>query len=211
MRWIAPTMLILAVAPVFAQAPPPQSDEALIDSLRRATPEAIDLRRVAKLFYGVAATLDSGKGSVRQLRGRARVPEGALDSALGLIDAQYEAYSRGVDQFKDSVSRLLDEPDSRALLLRALLSGQRACWQLDQESRLLEAYGLAAGEQRSIQTSSEACGRFRTAAFGPRLEGVLFEALSEARRSELQVLSLQEDVRDLQQLVDDLRRIDGKP
>ena len=107
----------------------------------------------------------------------------------------------------ERMTELLDEPNSLLRFQRGLIDGQRACWSFDLHNRLIETYGSETG-MLSILSSREACGRFRTAAFQPRVEAILVDALVERVYLREQILELQREVRELEDLLADLEAID---
>lgn len=211
-RLCAALILALAAPQLLGQTErqqQPLTDDAFIASLGRESSEPVDRARMARLFFSVAATLDGGKSSVRLLQTQIMVPQPSRPTALTLLEAGYEGYTRVLSQFQQSVSRLLDEPDSSSRLYRALITGQRACWHLDQHVRLLDTYNVAESELMAALSSLEACARFRTAAFQPRVEAIVADALVEPVRLREEIRDLKQELRDLQQLVEDLRNIEA--
>jgi hypothetical protein len=75
--------------------------------------------------------------------------------------------------------------------------------------RLLDTYGVGESELMAALSSLEACARFRTASFQPRVEALVAEALVEPGRLQERIRELEQEVRDLQQLVQDLRDIEA--
>jgi hypothetical protein len=102
---------------------------------------------------------------------------------------------------------LLDEPNSLLLLYRTLVDGQRTCWYFDLHNWFIETYGSDA-DMVSILSSREACGRLRTAAFQPRVEAILMDALVEQVYQRQELLELKAELRELERLLADLREID---
>ena len=155
----------------------------------------------------LSATLEGGRSSVQLLHSTTVVPESSRRAVQSLLKTRFESYSRSLARFKASVTELLDEPNSLLRFHRALIDGQRACWRFDLHNRLIETYGSDTG-MFSILSSREACGRFRTAAFQPRVEGILVDALVERVYLRQQILELRNEVRELEDLLADLEAID---
>ena len=133
--------------------------------------------------------------------------DGSRRAVHGLLDTRYAEYTESLARFKRSVSDLLDEPDSVLLFFQVFMEGQRTCWQLDLHNLLIEAYGGGAGSLSTL-SSREACGRFRTAVFQPRVEAILRDALEDRVFQEEEVRTLRRDLRELEQLLAALREID---
>ena len=184
------------------------SDDDFIEGLGEPSDRPVDRKRLARVFFSVAATLDGGKSSVQLLQGSVVAPDASRQAVQSLLGARFEDYSRSLARFKDSVTLLLDEPQSLLRLYRALADGQRACWHFDLHNRLIETYGADA-DLLSILASREACGRLRTAAFQPRVEAIIADALVEQVHLRQQVLDLQADLRELETLLQDLREIEA--
>jgi hypothetical protein len=128
-----------------------------------------------------------------------------------MLEGQYARYEEAAGSFKAGVSRLLDAPGSRSRLYRALMNGHRACWRFDRYTRLVETYGASSGDLLSVLSSTEGCELFRRAAFQPRVEALIEEALAGAGvdRSE-ELRELREELAAMEELLEDLRRIDSQ-
>jgi len=217
MRQTAAWVLLLAlssVIPAFAQGRPSTEPEALddtkfIESLAdRYSTVPVDRERLSRLFFSLASTLDGGKTTVRFLQSRLPTRELAREQINTTAKGQYNAYAAYVDRFKQSVTRLLDDPLSGGRLFRVMMDGERTCWQLDRYSRLLETYGVDASDLMSMLSSTEACERFRRAAFQPRVEAIVADALSTDAAQKAKIRELREELNHLETLVDDLRQIE---
>ena len=200
-------LVVATTSPSFAQATSPSTDDEFIESLGSASPRPVDRRRLAKLMFSLASTLDGDKSSVRLVQAQVAVQDGSQRAVNGLLETRYAEYTETLGRFKRSVSDLLDEPGSVLLFFRVFMEGQRTCWQLDLHNVLIEAYGGGAGSLSTL-SSREACRRFRTAVFQPRVEAILRDALVDRIFQEEEIRTLRRDVRDLEQLLADLREIE---
>lgn len=200
--------LVLALTPqVFAETGT-LTDVEFIESLgdeSNGTP--VDRKRLARVFFSLAATLEGGKSSVQLLQGSVVVPESSRRAVHSLLRTRFESYSRALTRFKSSVTDLLDEPYSLLRLHRMLVDGQRACWQFDLHNRLIETYGADAS-LLSILSSREACGRLQLASFQPRVQEIIVEALVERVFQHEEIRDLEADIKDLEELLADLQKID---
>jgi hypothetical protein len=185
------------------------SDAEFVNALAVAdSEEPVPRRRLAKLFFSVASTLDGGKTSVAFLQSRLSIRDPSRDSVRGVVSARYDAYAASVERFKGNVSDLLDKPDSPLLLYRVLTAGHRACWGLDTYIRLVETYGVTSSDLMSVLSSREGCARFRVAAFQPSVEAIVTEALLAELDPREEILALYEELASLERLLDDLARIE---
>jgi hypothetical protein len=214
MRSVRRRLPLLLFLPVVLMTPLPaqvNSDDAFIEELGDVhAREPVDRKRLARIFFSLSATLDGGKSSVQLLHRGVIVPDTSRQAVQSLLRARFEDYSRSLGRFKASVSRLLDEPNSRLLFYRTLVDGQRACWHFDLHNRLIEAYG-SEEDMLSILSSREACLRLRRAAFQPRVEAIVMDALVEQVYQREQIQELEADLRELEQLLEDLEEIDAAP
>lgn len=184
------------------------SDDEFIASLATLPAhEDLDRRRLARVFFGVAATLEGGRSSVQLLHGNLVIPDSSRQAVLGLLRNRFESYSQSLDRFRQSSARLLDQPESLLLLYRNLVDGQRACWSFDLHNRLIEAYGTDS-DQLSILASREACSRMRTVAFEARVESVIRDALVEHVFQKDEFNQLQTELDACEGLVEALSEID---
>jgi len=201
--------LILSLAPQTPAATEALSDDEFIMSLGdESIDTAVDRKRLARVFFSLAATLDGSKSSVQLLQGSVVAPESSRRAVWSLLRTRFEDYSRALARFKGSVTQLLDEPYSLLRLHRALLDGQRACWQFDLHNRLIETYGADAS-LLSILASREACTRLQLTSFQPRVQAIIVEALVERVYQREEIRELQAELQDLEELLADLRRIDA--
>jgi hypothetical protein len=201
-------VLVLGSAPVTPAPARTMTDDEFIESLGdEANTAPVDRKRLARIFFSLAATLDGGKSSVQLLHRNVMVPDPSRQAVQSLLRTRYEGYTRSLSRFKASVSKLLDEPNSLLLFYRTLADGQRACWQFDLHNRLIETYGSTA-DMLSILSSREACGRLRTAAFQPRVEAILVNALVDQVYQRQEILELQAELRELEALLEDLQEIE---
>src|SRR6185295_53569 len=104
------------------------SDDEFIDALGDTTStQPVDRRRLAKILFSFAATLEGGKSTVQLLQSKAVVPEPSRQDVRSLLEARFADYERALAGFKGSVSELLDQPESLLVLHRSLQAGQRTC------------------------------------------------------------------------------------
>jgi len=185
-----------------------ESDEALLRSLDESGP--VDRTGLARLLFGTAATLDGGKSSVRLLQAAAGGRDPVSPSVRDMLAANYDGYEKATGRFKDAATRLLDEPAATARLYAALFAGHYACYRLDGFTSLVETYGASGKDLLSVISSIEGCELFRRAAFHPRVEGLIEEALA-ARGDSGEVEELREELRAMEELLRDLRKIDEEP
>ena len=201
---------LLAVVPAGARAQA-ISDDDFIEQLGEASStKPVDRKRLARILFSLAATLEGGKSSVQLVHGNVMVPDSSRQALVSLLRARYEDYSRSLARFKGSVTELLDEPNSLLRFYRTLVDGQRACWHFDLHNRLIETYGSET-DLFSILSSREACGRLRRAVFQTRVEAIVMDALVEQIYERQEILELRVELRDLEQLLSDLQEIDESP
>lgn len=186
------------------------TDDEFIESLgsTRAT-HPVDRRRLAKVLFSLAATLDGDKSTVRLLQSQVVVNESSGRAVRSLLDARYENYLDGLAAFRSEVSALLDQPESLLLLYNVLSAGQRACWQLDLHNLLVDTYASGRANTLPVLSSREACSRLRTVVFQPRVEAIIRDALVERVYQQERIRRLEQDLRDLEDLLADLKEIDG--
>lgn len=204
-------LTVFAVLPRSVAQTPPRSadDEAFVRALEQAAPgEPVATRRLAKLLFGVAATLDGGRSSVGLLRESLNLREATRESVMRNADARFARYAGAVDRFKVSVSSLLDRPESMASLFRALATGHEACWRLEGFTRFAETYGAGGADLMTVLSSTQSCSRFRRAAMQPPVVELLAGALEENDELRGEAETLREELAELERLLDDLRRID---
>ena len=193
---------LLCVAPLGAQP---------ISSARG--PESLDAglarRALAKQFSSVAATLEGGKSGVDLLSASTSIREAEGSAVRQMLDSRFEEYRTSVEGFRSAVSALLDRPESEELLFRTLMGGHQACWRLESFIRMCETYGVSSAALVTVLSSSEACARFRDAAFDPRVERIVSLAL-EAREARVREnRQLREELHALERLLEDIRRLDA--
>jgi len=209
---IALLLFVVAWVPLPAnQGAQTSSDAAFIQSLSDADEQPVDRRRLARLFFSLASTLEGDKQSVRFLQARLSPRDATREPVRRMVGAQYGRYADAVAGFKASVSDLLDSPESPLQLYRVLIDGQRACWYLDGYSRVVETYGVSAPDLMSILASTEGCASFRQVAFQPRVEGIVHDALIDRHSEWQEIRELREELRELEQLLEDLTEIDESP
>jgi hypothetical protein len=169
-----------------------------------------DQRRLAKLFFSLAATLGGGKTNVRVLQGAMQVREPAAASVREMVAARYTDYAGAVDRFRVDVSSLLDRPESMPLLFRATMDGHLTCTRLDAYTRLMETYGVSVNDLLSILSSREACAQFRRAAFSRSVEGTIAASIEDSANRRARIAALEQEIAELEKLVEDLREIEER-
>ena len=200
--------LALSLAPqLLAETEPPTDDEFIASLGDESSGTPVDRKRLARIFFSLAATLEGGKSSVQLLHGSVVVPQSSRRAVASLLRTRFESYSRALARFKSGVTELLDEPYSLLRLHRTLVDGQRACWQFDLHNRLIETYGADAS-LLSILSSREACSRLQLALFQPRVEAIIVEALVDRVYQREEIRELRAEVKDLEELLADLQKID---
>jgi len=210
----AGVVLLVAGATADAQLAPDPSrmdDAAYGTFLETADADSLDARRLSRLLFGVAATLDGGRTSVRLLQNAIVLRDPTQESVRGTIRGVCVEYEAAVGRLREAVSALLDAPQSPARLNEVLVGGHEACWRLDAYARLAETYGARAADLVSILASSEACGRFRRAAFAPGLRALVARAFAGGDANRNEVESLRRELAELEALLDELRQIDEQP
>jgi hypothetical protein len=199
-----------------AETPPITKDDEFIASLGEGgAGDPIDLRRLAKLLFGQASTLEGGATGVRLLQGQVASPpastaaqaEGPRRSVEAYLEERHADYARALSDFRRSVSDLLDRPDSRLALYDAVVAAQRACWRLDVYLGFVGTYANGPDMTPALP-SREACARLRTALFQPRVTAIVRESLLEQQSERAELRELREEQRDLEALLEDLRKID---
>jgi len=171
---------------------------------------ASDQRRLAKLFFSLAATLGGGKTNVRVLQGAMQVRVPAAGSVREMVVARYTDYAGAVERFRADVSYLLDRPESMPLLYRATMDGHLVCTRLDAYTRLMETYGVSVNDLLSILSSREACAQFRRAAFSRPVEGTIAASIEDSEYGRSRIAVLEQEIAELEKLVEDLREIEGR-
>lgn len=215
MRRIGPRFLVpLALSGLLVGLPAaaePVSDEQFIESLgERYTGVTFDRQRLARLFFGAASTLDGGKSTLEFLHTRIGRRDPGAGSGEGALSRHFAIYSTAVEKFRAAALALLDAPGSSLELFRVMSSGFRACTDLEGHVRMLDAYGVGAADLASVLSSSQACERFRRIAFQPRVEGLILEVLASADRQGAELEALRAELRALEQLVQELDRIEAQ-
>jgi hypothetical protein len=185
-------------------------DEAFIATLEAAgLDDPVDRTRLSRLFFGIAATLGGGRSGVRLLQSAPNARLLTTESARNLAADRYRAYAEAVERFRNGAARLLDWPHSSAGLHEVLVGGHRACWRLDQYTTLMRSYGLRGSDMVTILSSTEACARFRRAAFQDCVERLVARDLSEADDLRRELRDVTVELEELERLLEDLRRIDA--
>ena len=212
---LSPVLVMFLCGPGVAQgadapAAAELDDEAFIATLEAAGPDdPVDRTRLSRLFFGIAATLGGGRSGVRLLQSAPNARLLTTESARNLAGDRYGAYAEAVERFRNGAARLLDWPHSAAGLHEVLVGGHRACWRLHEYTTLMRSYGLRGSDMVTILSSTEACARFRRAAFQDCVEQMVARELAGADdlRQELRDVSVELD--ELERLLEDLHRIDS--
>jgi len=205
-------LLAWPVGAVVAAEPAEPTDEQFVASL--AAPGAagpIDRRRLARLMFSAASTLDAGRSGLRFLHGRIVVSSGSAAAVGQLLEDHLAGYASAVSDFKRSATTFLDQPESLLGWYQVLLDGQHACWQLDVHQRVIETYGASAEDLMTAAASREACTRLRTTAFQPRVAAIVRDALVEQIYQRDELRRLEQQVAELERLVEELAGIAGAP
>jgi hypothetical protein len=214
-RVLSLLLLVLAGARAAeAQTAPETSrmdDATYVAFLADADVDTVDARRLSRLFFGVAATLDGGRTSVRLLQNAIVLRDSTQEAVRATLRSMDASYEVAVGRMRTAVTALLDTPDSAARLNETLVDGQESCYRLDAYSRLAETYGARASDLVSILASTEACARFRQAAFTPGVRALVSRGFGAGGGSQAEVERLKRELAELQKLLDDLRAIDKKP
>jgi len=196
------TLGLIAVPCSFAER---MTDDQFIASLGDETDQSPVRRvRLARAFFSLAATLDGGKSSVRLLQGTVTVSDSSRLAVVSLLRSRFGDYETSLRQFRGSVADLLDNPDSNLLLHKVLTNGQRACWNLDLYYRLIETYGTDVMDMMSVVSSREACNKLRTAAFQPRVESIVRDALVEQIIQRRHIAELEAELAEAEQFLKDM-------
>ena len=187
------------------------SDDEFLETLSAGeTNLPVDRDRLALLFSNVALTLKAEKPQLRNMQELIRVPSALRENALQVMASRFDGYAAGVDRFAAHAVELKQEPRSILSMYHTLRDGQRTCWMLDLYTQLLGTWSGGGAELRAIMPSRAACGRFRTAAFIPRVERIVGDSLMDQVFQREEIRRLNEELADLQDLLDDLTRIDAR-
>jgi len=211
-RGLILTLCLLGVAPAAAQPEMPQlTEEQFIESLGdRYSAHPVDRQRLARMFFGVASTLEGGQNTLLFLQSRVAPRNPSLRAEGSALDLQYKSYTEIVERFRAGASRLMDRPESPLHLFRVLMDGADACWQLDGYTRALETWGVNATDLVAVLTSVEACARFRELAFQPRVEASILELLADGDYRKDQIQELREKIAELERGGEDPAKGDGE-
>lgn len=206
--WLVVIALAVGGAAAAGQTAESQADEAFIRSLAESGGEPVDTRRLARLFFSVAATLEGGRSNVLLLGEGISLRDPQRESRIRVLRARYDEYAEAVTRLKRSATGLLDAPASAQRLYRTLMDGHQACWRFDAVVRLAATYGVPAGDRLAVLASSEACERLRRIAYQPRVEALVEQGLSDEHELMRENRALREELRELEQLLEELRRIE---
>ena len=187
------------------------SDDEFLEALTAGDSNLpVDRDRLALLFSNMALTLKAEKSQLRNMQQLIRVPSALRENALRVLASRFDGYAAGVDRLAAHAAELKEEPRSILSLYHTLRDGQRTCWMLDLYSQLLGTWSGGGAELRAIMPSRAACGRFRTAAFIPRVERIVGDSLMDLVFQREEIRRLNEELADMQELLDDLSRIDAQ-
>jgi len=189
-------------------SPATSSDQQFVESLGAQREGRVDSKRLAKLFFSVASTLDGGRTNARLLQSVISDRDPSASTSRTTLANSFQGYEAAVSRFRGKVSSLIDRPDSAARLYRALTEGQRTCWHLDNYLRLVQSHGASGREMISIVASIDSCRLFRRVAHQPRVEALILDALSRPVDPTDEVRELREELEAMEELLEDLRRID---
>jgi hypothetical protein len=212
LRWLV--LPVLFCIPWAARgAEPPQringDDETFIRELETAAfGETVDRKRLSRVLFGIAATLEGGRSAVGLLQSAPSARRLSTEAARELASARFETYRSGVERFKILATELLDRPESTTLLHAVVSSGQRACWRLTEYTRAMESYGLRAPDLVTVLSSTEACAKFGRIALHERVERLVSEQLAEAEALRERLHEATVELEELERLLEDLRRIE---
>jgi len=213
-HWVIRILLVLGLccaawgAPAASAALSP--DDEFLQALAAGGADLpVDRDRLARLFSNVANTLDAEKSQLRNMQQLIRVPSALRENALQVMASRYEGYAAGVKRFAAHAADLQEEPRSILSLYHTLRDGQRTCWMLDLYSQLVGTWSGGGAEFRAIIPSRAACGRFRTAAFLQRVERIVGDSLLDQVFQREEIRRLKDELREMQELLDDLTRIDA--
>lgn len=201
----------LGSGPVAAGTDPSvMTDDEFIEWLASSDPgREVDRRRLAKALFSLTAALEADKSSVRLLQGQVELQESSSRAVHSALESRYAEYLDTLEALRENVSGLLDEPASLLRFYRVLVGGQRACWLLDRHNALIDAYGSGGTDRLAVLSSREACMRLRTLLFLPRVEAIIRDALVERVFQQQEIEGLERQLRDLEDLLADLRQIDA--
>ena len=207
-------LLLGLTCSTWAMAAPPgeiSADDEFLQTLAAGGMDLpVDRERLARLFYNVAGTLVAEKSQIRNMQELIRVPSALRERSLQVMASRYDGYSQSVDRFAEHAGALAEESRSILSLYHTLRQGQRTCWLLDLYGQLAGTWSGGGSELRAVMPSRAACGRFRTAAFLPRVERIVGDALVEQVFEREEIRRLEEELGELQDLLSDLRRIDAE-
>lgn len=190
-----------------ASAQMSDDDARFVDSLGEAGAE-VDSARLARWLFGTASTLEGGKTGVRLLQDKVAIRDASLDRIRKEIRGHFDRYAQSADRFRRDSENLLDWPDSRPFLFRALMNGNSACLQLHAYGDLVARFGVGPAQREGLRSSVEACERFRAVAFQPAVVDLIERTLRGVDDTERELSELQVELRELERLLQDLRRID---
>ena len=172
--------------------------------------KAVDRKRLSRLFFSIASTLNAGKNNVRLLQARLSFRDPSQEGVRDLSESRYDAYVANLVGFQSNCGRLLDEPGSDLVFYAAMMDGLQACWALDRYSRVVETYGAASKDLLTVSPSLEGCARFRRVVFAPPVQAILRDSLTAPNEQRAKIRELQEDLAALEELLRDLAAIEDE-
>jgi hypothetical protein len=172
----------------------------------------VDRPEFARFLHGLASSLANGRQSVQllQLSAEPRPGRGGDSSGLKRMQRSFQDYSTMLDQMRISSQQLLDEPVSTTRLYLLLNAGHRVCSLLDRQIRMAEAYGASSADLRSVISSNSSCAKFRRVAFDDRVVRIIAADLGDESGLKAENRALREELAALEQLLDDLQRIEDR-
>lgn len=186
------------------------SDDEFLESLSYGGADLpVDRERLAILFFNVSKVLQAETDQLGNMQQLVRVPSALRENTLQVMAMRFDEYAASVSRFAGHAEELRKEPRSTLRLYHTLREGQRTCWMLDLYTQLVGSWSGGGSELRAILPSRAACGRFRTAAFVPRVEGLIGDALVEQVFQREEIRRLTEELQEAQALLEELTRIDS--
>jgi hypothetical protein len=205
-------LTLAALVPgAYGQSSPSADERAFLGSLAADEGKPVDTRRLAKLLFGIGATLEGDLSAVRLLQAAVAPREATPQPIEELTAERFEAYAAALAALGEDVSAHLDHPASARHLFRVLSSGHLTCWRLDAYVRLVDIYGARSSDLVTILSTTEACNRFRWIASRARVLVLVEDALGAADAQRRENAMLREEMAELERLLEDLRRIEAQP
>jgi len=210
MRRILTRSLVLLTLTLATGGSLAQTDDPFLK--RFSSQPNVDRPEFARFLHGLASSLANGRQSVQllQLAAEPRPGRGGDSSGLKRMQRSFQDYSTLLDQMRRSSQQLLDEPASTLRIYVMLNSGHRVCSSLDRQIRMAEAYGASSADLRAVISSNSSCAKFRVVAFDDRVVSMIAADLSDETDLKGENRALREELAALEQLLDDLQRIEDR-